>query len=161
RFLPRKQRDVDDYPSMNLLIRKIEFESVGGFDSHFWPGEDTKLCLDLTHKRGKRIVYDPAALVYHHHRALFVPHLRQHGRNAVHRVPSPRVLPQTCLRFSYLVPTLFVAGLVAGGLLSLIWPPVRLLYLAVVGLYGLGLALTAAWIFWRERDLAVALLSGA
>ena len=35
------RREVDDYPSVNLLVRKKDFLSVGGFDSHFWPGEDS------------------------------------------------------------------------------------------------------------------------
>ncbi|HUS52346.1 MAG TPA: glycosyltransferase, partial [Candidatus Bathyarchaeia archaeon] len=42
------RREVDDYPTVNFLVKKKDFWAVGGFDSHFWPGEDTKLCLDLT-----------------------------------------------------------------------------------------------------------------
>ena len=37
---------VKDYPSVNLIIRKNVFLEIGGFDNAFWPGEDTKLCLD-------------------------------------------------------------------------------------------------------------------
>ena len=57
RFLPQNKRYVDDYPSMNLSVRKKDFFAVGGFDSSYWPGEDTKLCLDLVHKLNKKIVY--------------------------------------------------------------------------------------------------------
>ena len=39
RFLPGKKQFVDDYPSMNLSVRKKDFELVGGYDSDFWPGE--------------------------------------------------------------------------------------------------------------------------
>ena len=77
RFFPRKKREVDDYPSMNFVVRKSDFRAVDGFNSRFWPGEDTKLCLDLTKKLGKKIIYDPEVLVYHHRRSLFVPHLKQ------------------------------------------------------------------------------------
>jgi cellulose synthase/poly-beta-1,6-N-acetylglucosamine synthase-like glycosyltransferase len=48
RFIPGKRQFVDDFPSMNLSVRRKEFLSIGGFDSNYWPGEDTKLCLDLT-----------------------------------------------------------------------------------------------------------------
>src|SRR6266498_3916083 len=58
RFLENKRQFVVDYPSMNLAVRKIDFEKVGGYDSNFWPGEDTKLCLDLIYKLNKKIIYD-------------------------------------------------------------------------------------------------------
>ncbi len=35
-------REVDDVPSCNLLVKKSVFQQVGGFDTAFWPGEDTK-----------------------------------------------------------------------------------------------------------------------
>ena len=38
---------VEDYPSVNLIVRKDVFIKVGGFNNSFWPGEDTKLCLTL------------------------------------------------------------------------------------------------------------------
>ena len=113
RFVPQRKRWVDDYPSMNFIVRKSDFEAVGGFDSHFWPGEDTKLCLDLTYKLGKKIIYDPEVLVYHHRRALFRPHLRQIGRYGLHRGHFARVLPRTSRRLSYFIPSLFTIFVLA------------------------------------------------
>ena len=55
-------REVDDWPSVNLLVRKDMFEKVGGFNSEYWPGEDTKLCLDII-KAGGKIIYDPDVFV--------------------------------------------------------------------------------------------------
>lgn len=107
RFFPRERREVDDYPSMNFLTRRSDFEAVGGFDSHFWPGEDTKLCLDLTKKLGKKIIYAPEVLVYHHRRPLFIPHLKQNGRYGLHRGHFARILPETSHRLSYFIPSLF------------------------------------------------------
>jgi len=112
RFLPFKKRFVKDYPSMNLAVRKLDFEKVGGFDSNFWPGEDTKLCLDLTHKLGKKIIYDPQVLVYHHRRPIFFPHLRQNGNFGLHRGFFARILPETSLKFTYFLPSLLLLGLV-------------------------------------------------
>ena len=59
RYKPKNMRDVDDYPTSNLIIRKNEFIRAGGFDTGYFPGEDTILCLKLTHELGRRIIYDP------------------------------------------------------------------------------------------------------
>ena len=59
RYRPGRKRDVDDYPTSSLIIRKSDFLEAGGFDTGYWPGEDTILCMKLTHELGKRIVYDP------------------------------------------------------------------------------------------------------
>ena len=56
------RRDVDDYPSCNLLVRKTILDKIGGYRTDFWPGEDTLLCKDIV-DRGKRIVYDPWVVV--------------------------------------------------------------------------------------------------
>ena len=45
---------VDDWPSVNLSIRKDVFRELGGFDCNYWPGEDTKLCLDIVDKLQKK-----------------------------------------------------------------------------------------------------------
>ncbi|MBI4999602.1 glycosyltransferase, partial [Candidatus Gottesmanbacteria bacterium] len=99
------RREVDDYPTVNFLVQKKDFLKVGGFDSHFWPGEDTKLCHDLVYKLGKKIIYDPKILVYHHRRPIFKAHLEQISRYAIHRGHFARILPQTSLRLGYLMPT--------------------------------------------------------
>ena len=40
RYLPvGRLREIDDFPSVNLIVRKKAFEEVGGFDTHFWPGK--------------------------------------------------------------------------------------------------------------------------
>src|SRR4030042_1412732 len=48
RYLPRRRMEVSDYPSCNFLIRKSIMQGLGGFKTQLWPGEDTKLCLDIT-----------------------------------------------------------------------------------------------------------------
>lgn len=116
RYRPQGPRDVDDYPSCNFIIRKDIFEQVGGFDSAFYPGEDTVLCLKVTKQLKKRIVYEPDAIVYHHRRRLFAGHLKQVANYAVHRGYFVRKYPETSLRLAYFIPTLFVLGVVAGPL---------------------------------------------
>ena len=168
RFLPKEKREVDDYPSMNLLIRKKDYDAVGGYDSHYWPGEDTKLCLDLTHRLGKKIVYDPEVLVYHHRRDIFVPHLRQNGRYGQHRGYFAKALPETSLRLAYFVPSLFtlflfltpVVALVVKVLqLSTIYLLLSTVYYLLNAIYLLLLLATAVWVYKHERDWRIALLT--
>ena len=107
------RRDVDDYPSCNLFVRKDVLDQIGGYRTDFWPGEDTLLCKDVI-DFGKRIIYDPWVIVYHHRRALFAPHLRQLGRYAFHRGYFAKRFPSNSLHLSYFIPTVFVAY-------SLVW----------------------------------------
>ncbi|MGN0853896.1 MAG: glycosyltransferase [Kiritimatiellia bacterium] len=107
------RRDVDDYPSCNLFVRRDILDSFGGYRTDFWPGEDTLLCKDII-DRGKRIVYDPWVIVYHHRRALFGPHLRQLARYAFHRGYFCKRYPSNSRHLSYFIPSLFVAYLLVG-----------------------------------------------
>ena len=104
------RRDVDDYPSCNLFVRRSVLEKIGGYRTDFWPGEDTLLCKDIVDS-GFRIVYDPWVVVHHHRRALFGPHLRQLGRYAFHRGYFCRRFPSNSLHLSYFVPSAFVVYL--------------------------------------------------
>jgi len=116
------RRDVDDYPSCNLFVRKSLLDSFGGYRTDFWPGEDTLLCKDIV-DAGKRIVYDPWVVVCHHRRPLFGAHLRQLGRYAFHRGYFCKRYPSNSLRLSYFIPTLFVAYLFIWAILVAIPQP--------------------------------------
>src|SRR5262245_58252117 len=68
RYIPSGSvRTVRDWPSVNFMVRRSDFLAIGGFDTAFWPGEDTKLCLDLT-RGGRSILYVPQLIVWHHRR---------------------------------------------------------------------------------------------
>lgn len=173
RFIPSKSREVQDYPSMNLIVRKSDFTMVGGFDSNYWPGEDTKLCSDLTLKIGKRIIYDPEVLVYHHRRAIFKDHLKQNGRYGFHRGHFARVLPQTSRKLAYFLPSLFTVFFFAGLIflpvsflvspLSFLFSRSRLLLLTAYRLlltaYFLLLFLNSFWVYRRCKNYKIALLT--
>lgn len=144
RYLPiGKVRDVDDWPSVNLLVRKTDFDALGGFDCAYYPGEDTKLCLELTRTLGKRIVYEPEAVVYHHRRSLFWGHFKQVGQYAQHRGYFVRAFPATSRRLTYFLPSVLTTGLIAGLLTSVYSRPLRMAYTGAVLCYGIALALTA------------------
>ena len=137
----RVRRDVDDYPSCNLLVRTDLLRKIGGYRTDFWPGEDTLLCDAIVLGEHKRIVYDPWAIVYHHRRRLFGPHLRQLGRYGFHRGYFVKRFPATSCRPSYFVPSLFVLGVLLGGVVfALPAHPVttvlRWTYIGVTGFYA-------------------------
>ncbi len=137
--------ETDDWPSCNFFVRTEVVRQLKGFRTEFWPGEDTYLCMELTKTLGKRIVYEPGALVYHHRRELFLPHLRQIGRYGLHRGYFARHFPSTSRRVGYMMPSLFVLGLIGGGVGAALLPWLRLPYAAGVGFYLLAtLAVSAA-----------------
>lgn len=158
RFLPKQSREVDDFPSMNLLVRRADYEAAGGFGSQYWPGEDTELCRKLVNELGKRIVYEPAAIVYHHRRAVFKGHLRQQARYGLHRGHFARRFAGNSRRIAYSVPSLFTIGVVAGPIVVAVHRPMLKLYLGVLGVYSAGIVTTAGWAWHKERDIRVASL---
>ncbi len=167
RYWPGLVREVDDYPSCNLLVRTDVFHAVGGFRTDFWPGEDTFLCMEITRRLGRRIYYDPWAIVYHHRRPLFLPHLRQIGRYALHRGHFARHFPATSRRLAYMLPTLFLLGLIGGAAAAAIWPALRPAFLAAISLYAFLTLLSsispnpATWLLTWLGVVATHLVYGA
>jgi len=152
-------REVDDWPSVNLLIRRDIFERIGGFNSAYWPGEDTKLCLDIV-KMGKKIIYDPDVFVWHHRREGLIRHLRQIGRYGLHRGFFAKRFPKTSRRFKYFVPTLFVIFLIMG--ISILFLDTSLfsgLYYTGIGIYLLALGVAFYQIQDKEKNFAISLVS--
>ena len=144
RYLPKTKIEVEDYPTCNLLVRKSVMQQLGGFNTSFWPGEDTKLCLDITKKLGKKIIYAPDVLAYHHRRPLFIPHLKQIASYALHRGYFVKRYPETSFKAAYFIPSIFFLGLITGAVLAGIFEPLRqayalaiLLYLLIVSVFSL------------------------
>lgn len=156
RYIPGKVRQVDDYPSVNFLIRKDIFEKLGGFDSHFWPGEDTKLCLDIVKKINKKIIYDPKVLVWHHRRKLFGPHLKQIANYATHRGYFAKKLPETSLRISYFIPSFFTLGIFFGLPFIFFNNIFRIIYFGILVIYGLALFITATKVIIKGKGWGLA-----
>ncbi len=142
RYVYDRRRDVDDYPTCNLAVRKTTFEAAQGFQSNYWPGEDTELCLTITKKLGARIVYDPQVEVYHHRRSLWRGHFKQVTQYALHRGYFVKKFPETSRRFGYFVPSLFTLGVLLGWL-SWWLHPLFFVYVGVLALYLVFLAISS------------------
>ncbi|MDD3679362.1 MAG: glycosyltransferase [Candidatus Shapirobacteria bacterium] len=164
---PQKKRLVDDYPTFNLAVKKEVLKKIGGFSCQFWPGEDTKLCLDLVYQLGKKIIYDPKSVVFHHRRKIFLPHLKQLGRYGYHRGLFVKLFPQTSRKIGYFLPALFSIGLLLGpifywllsGLNLGLWASlISNAYLFCLGLYGVMLILNSFWVLGKSKNVAIAFL---
>lgn len=140
RYRPEKSQEVDSFaPTVNFIVRKDVFVEAGGFDCPYYPGEDAILCAKITGKTGKRIIYDPEILVWHHRRELFRDHLKQVQQYGLHRGYFARYYPETTTRQAYYLPSLFVAGIFTGPVLSLLFPSIWYLWLGVLSVYSLAL----------------------
>jgi glycosyltransferase involved in cell wall biosynthesis len=135
RYEPGMVQAIDDYPSCNLIVRADVMKKLDGFRTDFWPGEDTYLCLDIIKKLKMRIIYDPRVEVHHHRRKLFLPHLRQIGRYAMHRGYFAKKFPETSRKLSYMLPSLFVLGLFTGAIVQAFLPFLKPYYFAALLFY--------------------------
>jgi len=146
--LPRK---CDDLPTVNLIVRRSTFKEMGGFNTEYWPGEDTKFCLDLVYGLGKDALYAPDVVVYHHRRVLFRPHLRQIAGYGLHRGYFSKKFPETSRRPLYFIPSILILALPAILLIGYLNDGVRLLSLFPLLVYLLLIGIGALIIGFRTR----------
>lgn len=149
------KRLVDDWPSVNLSIRKEAFVKLGGFDCEFWPGEDTKLCLDIVKRLNGKILYDPALIVYHHRREGLLRHIKQVAGYGLHRGYFAKKYPETSFRWKYFIPSFFLLFVSLGTAAVLFDRSLLLWYEVLWALYGLALVKSATDIYRYERNLAI------
>ena len=140
RYAPQgTKRKIEDWPSVNFSIRKTIFTELNGFASEFWPGEDTKLCLDLIKRYPDGIIYDPTLIVYHHRRAGLARHLKQIGGYGLHRGFFAKRYPATSRKLKYFIPSLFLLFVIIGGAASIFNKIILELYLLGWIIYFLAL----------------------
>jgi FkbM family methyltransferase len=59
-------REVSAVTAACLMVKKSDFEAIGGFNEHFFTHyQDVDLCLQLV-KQGRRNIYTPQAVLIHH-----------------------------------------------------------------------------------------------
>lgn len=62
-------RDVSALPSCNLVVRRSDYQSVGGMDERLFTAEDTDFCSRLV-RAGRHIRFTPEVMVFHKDRGL-------------------------------------------------------------------------------------------
>lgn len=143
RYYPEAPRSVDDYPSCNLIVRMDVLKKIGGFNTEFWPGEDTVICLKIVKELQLRIEYHPDVLVYHHRRNFPFGHIKQVKSYAKHRGYFVKRFPETSFRLAYFIPTFFVLYLLSLVPLTLYVPIMPVFWYIPLFLYGLLLIIDA------------------
>ncbi|MDY6864669.1 MAG: glycosyltransferase [Halobacteriota archaeon] len=151
RYGEKKVKISDDIHSCNFITRRSVVEEVF-WDEKYWPGEDTLMCRGIN-GLGKKMLEDPNVVIYHHRRPLFVPHLRQLSRFGMHRGFFAKKFPENSMKLTYFIPSLLVLFLVAGSILSLLFPSLRLVFLGSILMY-IGLAFVSASL---SRDIKMIL----
>lgn len=159
--LMARSPSIDFIGSYSAAYVKEIFLREGGFDERYAmaSGEDPDLSYRLAAK-GYRMVFNPRAVVYHHHPESLSQYLRQKFYRAYWRVPlyrknRPKVLrdsytPQTLklqLILFYFIPIALGYALLVGHLLPL---------QALVAVLLIVLLPTAWWNFSRDRAVGLA-----
>ncbi|MDH4330905.1 MAG: glycosyltransferase [Candidatus Moranbacteria bacterium] len=160
RYWPgKKTQEVDDWPTVNFIMKKKDFEEIGGFDSAYWPGEDTKLCLDIIKKLQKKILYVPEMVVFHHRRSGFKKHLKQTGNYGLHRGHFARIFPETSLKLAslYFVPSLFVAFLLLGLIGSFFSMMILKMYLLGLGIYATAILISTILLVPKTKSVMISI----
>jgi cellulose synthase/poly-beta-1,6-N-acetylglucosamine synthase-like glycosyltransferase len=159
RHTQSKPRFVDDYPSVNLIVRKFCLDEIGGFDTNFWPGEDTKLCRDLVLKFKKKLFYSPDLLVHHFRRTVFHPHLIQISRYAFHRGLFLKLFPENSFKITYFIPSMFVLNLILLPIILYFLPSFSLPFLVLNFVYLLLLIVEGVNIYSHTLSISKVILS--
>ncbi len=102
----KKPLYVDDWPSVNLIIKKDFFFKIGGFNCNYWPGEDTILCLKII-ENGKKILYVSNLVVHHYRRGNLISHIKQISAYARMRGYFVKKYPKNSFKISYFIPSIF------------------------------------------------------
>lgn len=105
RFVKEKEMEDYDLPAYNLFIKKSVLKEIKGFNSQYYGGEDTKVCLEIK-KRGYKLLYSPKIIVYHHRRAFPKKHLKQVGNVGKQRGMFVKKYPETSRKLIYFLPAI-------------------------------------------------------
>lgn len=112
-------------------------EEIGGFNEQLLANEDYEFNTRIR-QAGQKIWLDPDIRAKYFARATLISLAKQYSRYGFWKVRMLRRYPET-IRWRQALPPVFVAGLIAGGLLSIWFPPVRWLFTAAVVSYALTL----------------------
>ena len=152
----KSARRCDDLPSVNLVVRKESFDRIGGFDSSFWPGEDSKFCRDLAKEEGTSLLYAPDVQVFHHRRALFRPHLKQIAGYGLHRGYFSKRFPENSRKITYFIPAALVLAIATSVALLFTNGILSTFAVAFLGFYLAILLIGASMVGLRRKNARLA-----
>jgi len=151
------KKNFSDWPSVNLLVRKSVFESVGGFDNDYWPGEDTLFCSKL-HDTGFNIIYNPRLIVYHHRRENISKHFSQIFKYGLFRGFLFRKGKSNSRKLVFIIPSTFVFFVVTTIIAPLLPESVNNVFI-LLWLFYLGAMTYALYEISRYNKIYVSFLA--
>ncbi|MDQ2806271.1 MAG: glycosyltransferase family 2 protein, partial [Chloroflexota bacterium] len=132
-----QQPTIDLVDSYAAAFRRAAFLAAGGYHPGFIGNEDVELSYRLA-DGGARLVFAPAAVVYHTHAATLGRYLRVKVNRGYWRILVYRRYPHKVLRDSYTPQVLKAQVALVGALAgcagpALVWPPLRPVCAALAG----------------------------
>jgi len=119
----------------NMAYRRSVIESIGGFNPQFWPGEEMLAAYQAT-RQGQKLVFNPAAFVYHFPRCSLSGFIRQIYTYGATRVRLMRAGVE--VEVTTMLPAVWVLSLAALGVPAAWSPLAAWLLLADLGLYAVS-----------------------
>jgi cellulose synthase/poly-beta-1,6-N-acetylglucosamine synthase-like glycosyltransferase len=140
--------------TMNLLLKKVVIEEVGGWDENLATQYDTDLGFSLSAK-GYRIAYEPSAVCYHYNRPTLRAYFRQqlqYGKNTLKLYFKHGGLAKgdEITDFGMNIQPLLLLAVVVFFLVGIV-PALRILWLGS----GLILALMLVYFIYSAAKIAV------
>jgi cellulose synthase/poly-beta-1,6-N-acetylglucosamine synthase-like glycosyltransferase len=126
-----KTRFIEELPTCNLIVKR-NFLDAQPFDETLLTGEDAKFCSDMINS-GYHIVYAADVLVFHHRRKIFLQTMKAFYNYGYYK---SILFWRGEIRAPYiLLPPLFLLFMAAFSILSLFFPPVRVIFLSALAIY--------------------------
>jgi lipopolysaccharide/colanic/teichoic acid biosynthesis glycosyltransferase/glycosyltransferase involved in cell wall biosynthesis len=148
-----KHEWIDFVDTYSAGYRRKVFLENGGFETAMMVNEDHELSFRLAQK-GYRLKFVPEATVYHRHLTSVRQYLRRKFTIGYWKMQLLRWHPDKALSDSHTPASqrwqlLLVGPLLAVLVLSLFWPPARLLALGLAAAFGLT---TLPFLWWVARN---------
>jgi len=144
-------KEVDDVHSCNFIARRSAIEKAGGWNEHYWPGEDTLICLAIR-KSGFKILEANDVVVYHHRKPLFTEHLLQVSRFGLHRGFFAKRFGGNSLHLTYFAPSIGLMAFIFLGALSTLINAAAYLLVIPICIY-LAASLSATLLETRNKKM--------
>jgi glycosyltransferase involved in cell wall biosynthesis len=151
-----KEVDETNLVSCNMFLRKSAFNAAGKFDTKLFPNEENELMFRIK-AAGYKLLYVPSLVVWHHRRnsiRKFVKQNFNYGRSRAQFLKKHNA----AFKPVFIMPTLFLLGLILGPVISMLNPNMMWLYLGVIILYLVVIISWGVYKSYKSKNWSMVLL---